>query len=80
MLLNDIARSSLSLLSSWYPNEKISEKKNIYLIKKITRKEGYPISDEIMKNGILLPLHHGMTVDMFNRLHNCIEEFLADKL
>ena len=49
-------------------------------IKKITRKEGYPISDEIMKNGILLPLHHGMTVDMFNRLHNCIEEFLADKL
>ena len=49
-------------------------------IKKITRKEGYPISDEIMKNGILLPLHHGMTVDMFSRLHNCIEEFLADKL
>lgn len=38
MLLNDIARSSLSLLSSWYPNEKISEKKNIYLLKKITRK------------------------------------------
>ena len=38
MLLNDIARSSLSLLSSWYPNEKISEKKK-YLINKKNYKE-----------------------------------------
>jgi CDP-6-deoxy-D-xylo-4-hexulose-3-dehydrase len=38
---------------------------------------GYPNADNVMKRGVLLPLHHGLTEDMFNRLHNTIEEFLA---
>ncbi len=48
-------------------------------INKRIRKEGYPNSDEIMERGVLLPLHHGMTSEMFNRLHNCIDEFVAKK-
>ena len=48
-------------------------------INKRTRKEGYPNSDAIMERGVLLPLHHGMTADMFERLHNCIDEFVAKK-
>ncbi len=48
-------------------------------INKITRKEGYPNSDSIMERGVLLPLHHGMTSQMFKRLHNCIEEFITKK-
>ena len=37
---------------------------------------GYNNSDAIMKNGVLLPLHHGMKDTMFDRLHSTIEEFL----
>ncbi len=48
-------------------------------IKKVIRKEGYPNSDAIMERGVLLPLHHGMTNDMFDRLHNCIDEFIEIK-
>ena len=42
----------------------------------IAKKNGYPKSDYIMKNGVLLPVHHGMTDEMFFRLHETIEEFL----
>lgn len=38
---------------------------------------GYPNADAVMKRGVLLPLHHGMTDEMFNRLHQTIEEFLT---
>ena len=38
---------------------------------------GYPNADKIMKRGVLLPLHHGMTEDMFLRLHETIDEFLS---
>ena len=48
-------------------------------INKVIRKEGYPNSDAIMERGVLLPLHHGMTNEMFERLHNCIDEFIAIK-
>ena len=37
---------------------------------------GYPNSDNIMKRGVLLPLHHGMTREMFNRLHNTVSQFV----
>ena len=37
---------------------------------------GYKNSDAIMKNGVLLPLHHGMKDTMFDRLHSTVEEFL----
>ena len=48
-------------------------------INKKTRKEGYPHADSIMERGVLLPLHHAMTKDMFERLHNCIDEFISTK-
>ncbi len=34
-------------------------------------------SDNVMKNGVLLPLHHGMSESMFQRLHDTIDEFIA---
>ena len=39
-------------------------------------KAGYPNADYIMKYGVLLPLHHGMTNKMFKRLQEVIETFL----
>jgi CDP-6-deoxy-D-xylo-4-hexulose-3-dehydrase len=30
----------------------------------------------VMRQGVLLPLHHGLTEEMFDRLHRTIEEFL----
>ncbi len=41
-----------------------------------TNNNGYKNSDTIMKNGVLLPVHHGLTDQMFDRLHSTIEEFL----
>lgn len=38
---------------------------------------GYPNADNIMKRGVLLPLHHGLTESMFSRLHKTIDEFLS---
>ena len=35
-------------------------------------------ADNVMKRGVLLPVHHGMTNKMFTRLHNTIEDFLKD--
>ena len=46
-------------------------------INKRTRKQGYVNSDSIMERGVLLPLHHGMTSEMFERLHSCIDEFVS---
>ena len=40
---------------------------------------GYPNSDAVMERGVLLPIHHGMTDNMFNRLHDVIDEFLLSK-
>ena len=45
----------------------------------ITKKvlpEGYPNADATMKRGVLLPLHHGMTENMFERLHATISSFI----
>ena len=39
-------------------------------------KGGYPNADAVMERGVLLPLHHGMTDEMFERLHNEIDNFL----
>ncbi len=41
-----------------------------------TNKNGYVNSDEVMKRGVLLPLHHGMTDEMFDRLHETIIQFI----
>ena len=42
----------------------------------VKNKHGYPNSDSVMERGVLLPLHHGMTAEMFDRLHNTIDVFL----
>ena len=33
-------------------------------------------SDNIMKRGVLLPVHHGMTNLMFEKLHLTIDNFI----
>jgi len=38
--------------------------------------KGYPNADAVMERGVLLPLHHGLTDSMFDRLHNTIDEFI----
>jgi len=38
---------------------------------------GYKNSDLIMKQGVLLPVHHGLTDGMFTRLHKTINDFLS---
>ncbi|WP_108869580.1 DegT/DnrJ/EryC1/StrS family aminotransferase [Aquimarina aquimarini] len=48
----------------------------INIDKRVTE-HGYPNSDNIMKNGVLLPLHHGLTEEMFEKLHKNIELFLG---
>ena len=45
-------------------------------IDKVVVEEGYPNADYVMRNGILLPLHHGLSDEMFDKLHNVIDEFL----
>tara|TARA_B100001057_G_scaffold493236_1_gene587269 strand:+ start:348 stop:1553 length:1206 start_codon:yes stop_codon:yes gene_type:complete len=45
-------------------------------IRKKVSKAGYPNADYVMESGVLLPLHHGMTKDMFSRLHSVIESFV----
>jgi len=45
-------------------------------IEKRIDKLGYKNADAVMARGVLLPLHHGMTDEMFLRLHEVIEEFL----
>ncbi len=42
-------------------------------------KSGYKNSDNVMTNGVLLPLHHGLTDSMFDRLHTTIDEFIELK-
>ena len=38
--------------------------------------DGCPNADAVMERGVLLPLHHGMTDEMFERLHDVIQSFL----
>ena len=45
-------------------------------INKVVVQGGYPNADYVMRHGILLPLHHGLTEEMFIKLHSTIELFL----
>ena len=38
--------------------------------------KGYPNAYAVMERGVLLPLHHGLTDTMFERLHKTIAEFI----
>ena len=49
-------------------------------IKKKIDKKGYPESDKVMKNGILIACHHGLTNKMIKHIHNSINEFIIKKI
>ena len=45
-------------------------------INKRVTKHGLHNADEVMERGVLLPLHHGMTDEMFEKLHFTIKSFI----
>mgnify|MGYP001181132758 CR=1 FL=1 len=45
-------------------------------IEKKVLKQGYPNADRVMAQGVLLPLHHGMTESMFARFQATVQEFV----
>ena len=40
-------------------------------------KKGYPEADKVMRNGILIACHHGLTKRMISHIHNSIDEFMV---
>ena len=40
-------------------------------------KKGYPEADKVMRNGILIACHHGLTKKMMNHIHKSIDEFMS---
>ena len=42
-------------------------------------KDGYPEADKVMKNGILLACHHGLSKQMIKHIHESIDEFVMSK-
>ena len=49
-------------------------------IKMKKSKNGYPEADKVMKYGILLACHHGLTKQMISHIHKSIDIFLNSKL
>ena len=49
-------------------------------IKKKITKNGYPESDKVMKNGILIACHHGLNKKMIKHIHVTIEKFIKLKV
>lgn len=45
-------------------------------IEKVTSNDGYPNSDRIMRNGVLLPVHHGLTEEMFEKFETTVRKFV----
>jgi CDP-4-dehydro-6-deoxyglucose reductase, E1 len=46
-------------------------------IKAKKEKNGYPEADKVMRNGILIACHHGLTKNMLKHLHKSIDEFMS---
>ena len=44
-------------------------------MKKKVLDAGYPNADRVMSQGVLLPLHHGMTESMFSRFQATVQDF-----
>jgi CDP-6-deoxy-D-xylo-4-hexulose-3-dehydrase len=42
-------------------------------------KNGYPEADKVMKSGILIACHHGLTKKMIKHIHKSIEEFIKKR-
>ena len=49
-------------------------------IKMKKKRSGYPKADNVMKNGILIGCHHGLTKQMISHMHKSIEKFIKLKL
>ncbi|MDP3705984.1 MAG: aminotransferase class I/II-fold pyridoxal phosphate-dependent enzyme [Legionellaceae bacterium] len=50
--------------------------------KNINRREaqaGYPGADQVMRNGMLIGCHHGLTKNMVQHIHQSFQEFLATR-
>ena len=47
-------------------------------IEKRVRSEGYPNADHIMKYGVLLPVHHGISDEMFEKFQQVIMLFIKN--
>lgn len=45
-------------------------------IKMKKNNKGYPEADKVMKNGILIACHHGLTSEMINHIQNSIDNFI----
>ena len=45
-------------------------------IERIESKNGYPSADQVMRGGILLGCHHGLTKEMVAHIHQSFEEFI----
>lgn len=45
-------------------------------IKRVESSNGYPNADQVMRGGILLGCHHGMTEEMLAHIHQSFEEFV----
>ena len=39
-------------------------------------KDGYKNADNIMRGGVLLACHHGLTDEMINYMHDVVSEFI----
>ena len=40
-------------------------------------RNGFPNADNVMKNGVLLPVHHGLTASMIERFQDTVSRFVA---
>ena len=45
-------------------------------INKRVSPDGYPNADYVMKYGVLLPVHHGLNNEMFDKIHKTIDSFI----
>ena len=45
-------------------------------IPKVVDKNGYPNSDKVMERGVLLPVHHGLTDEMFKKFNETVSDFV----
>ena len=46
-------------------------------IKAKKNKKGYPEADKVMRNGILIACHHGLTKKMIKHIHDSIDKFVS---
>ena len=47
-------------------------------IDKKVSKDGYPVADRVMSNGILLACHHGLNDQMFEHLYSSLDIFFKE--